>query len=449
MIEENAAIVIPQEILNRLPQAAKTPWLLYGEDKEVLAQPDYSKRANVSAIQKEDLLRGDRIFEHDGIEVIHPENPFIKENEEGGMHLRIVARDVPVHPKTREEWRKWNEAWTIAFGVAKVSTQGSQTEALWQNFINRTDLSPDDYLVIEFFGRSPKGPNWGKTLPLPEDTSFDHRPERLSAEQMSGFTRILEGYFRTFWIPGLKEVEVFRQRPMALPPDSPSFMEKNRRDPDKPFFWKNELLFQTDRLSVKGVFAGHVRSGVHLMTEFDPSVVPARPWEDVCTALEGLDMTEAAAQLLEETKYESEPLAARTRDTLTGSWFRAFSEVQELKYSIGSEKKRLARSFRGVLPDSRRRLEEMIKNKAIAPKDLQHHYEFNKNAWATKAHVHLYGTRYQDEAMIHFARGIDHGDSEWSNLRPVGMDWMKAVRDVLNSRLIDRLAPASGRIVYL
>ncbi len=447
MMDETIGLTIPEAILNTLPDAAKTPWLLHGQDSPpTISAPDYPKRAIVSAAKKEELLRGDTLFEHDGIAVIHPENPFIKEKEEGGMHLRIVAKDVPVHPKTREEWRKWNEAWTIAFGVAKVSTQGSATEALWQNFISRTDFSPEDHLVIEFFGRSPKGPSWGKTLPLPEDATFDHRSERFTSEQMFGFREILDRYFPAYWIPGLKEVEVFKARPMVHSPASPSFIGANKREPGNPFFWKNELLLKTDKLSVMGVFAAHVSSGVHLMTEFDPSVVPARPWEDVCTALEGLDITEAAAQLLEETQFEGKPLAARTRDTLTGSWFGRFSEVKDLDYAVGGEKKRLARSFRGLLPDSRRRLEEMIRSKTIFPEDLEHYNAFKQKAWATKAHLHLYGTRHEDEAMVHFQRGIDNGDPEWSKLRPVGMGWMKAVREILNSQLVDRIAPAAGRI---
>ncbi len=254
----NYCPLIPAETVDKLPFVAKTRWLLYGEGPPpTVSGPDYPKRAIVSATQKEELLRGDSIFEHDGIALIHPENPFIKENEEGGMHLRIVARDVPVHPKTREEWRKWNKAWTIAFGVAKVSTQGGATEALWQNFISRTDFSPDDHLVIEFFGRSPKGPSWGKTLPLPENASFDHRSERLSADLMSGFTRILERYFPAHWIAGLKQVEVFKERPFVYSPDSPNFIAKKQREPGKPFFWKNELLFKTNKLSVNGVFAAH------------------------------------------------------------------------------------------------------------------------------------------------------------------------------------------------
>ena len=163
------------------------------------------------------------------------------------------------------------------------------------------------------------------------------------------------------------------------------------------------------------------------MTEFDPSVVPARPWEDVCTALEGLDTTEAVAQLLEETQFEGKPLAARTRDTLTGSWFGRFFEVNGVDYRVGSEKKRLALQLRGPLPESLARAGDSKRR-------------------VTKAHFHLYGTQYEDEAMVHFTRGIDNGDPEWSNLRPVGMGWMKAVRQVLNSQLIDRVAPARGRI---
>jgi hypothetical protein len=139
-MSEIPVVRIPEDLLKGLAPAANTPWLVYGEAPARPGDLPYPKAPEVTAAQKEAFLEGDVIFSHDGIDIVHPANPFINETEEQGLHLRIIARDIPGRPKTAEDWRRWHEAWAMAFGAGKVGTEGQRTKFLWQNFINRTDF---------------------------------------------------------------------------------------------------------------------------------------------------------------------------------------------------------------------------------------------------------------------------------------------------------------------
>lgn len=413
---------ISSQILDKLPSVVRSnTWLLYG-DTPADDKP-YPRLFDVSLQQKDALSQGTVIYDREGIQIIHPENPLLQEQSEG-LHLRIEAKDVPVHPQTPEEWRRWIRVWEYAIGAGKVLAENwdEAIPALWVNFSGQHDFSPADHLAIEIFGRNPTGKSWGRTASFPMQPDYNHRPDRIPDEQLTRFKKTVRRYFDR-WLSRLDSVHPFAAPNPVVSPAEPDFVNASKRDPEKPFFWQNELLWKTKKVRVVGVVAAHIASGVHLMVEYNEGYTPIRPWEQVTDAVEGLVVTETMGQLLRENPYQGSPLIHEFSDRLTGSWYSRFYSLDADEAVVaGVPKRDLVHRFRGPLPE--------IKYAAG--------YQPPPHEWRTKAHWHMYGVR-QGESFRLFAVSIDRGETEWEMLRGLGREKMLFIRDLLNEKLPSRI----------
>lgn len=430
---------IDPEILKTLPEVVKaSPWLLYGQP-DTQGKP-FSPRLDVSQSQKDAISRGTVLLEHDGIQIIHPENPLVEEESEG-LHLRVEAKDVPAHPKTPEEWKRWIKAWEMAIGAGKIVTEAQTSKDLWVSFSGEHDFSPGDHLAIEIFGRRPESPSWGRTVPMPTDPKYDHRTHRLPDEAIKGIEKTMRQYFHEYWIPLLEYVGVSPFPVDRIDPSDPKFIEKNMRDPEKPFFWKNELVFSTSKFNISACIAAHVRSGVHMMVEYNPDYAPIRPWEKLSDSMDGLIMTEMMGQILSETQYNGQPIIDRWKNSLTGSWFSKFYDLDHDQAFLEArhDKWKVSHLLRGKAG-----AKYYTKPPGTTAEKDAYGIPFwvpSKSEWRTKAHWHMLGAR-KGESMQQFEISVDKGESEWAELQGIGMDEIRFIREILNKELPTRIASA-------
>lgn len=386
-----------------------------------LDQGEYFKIPPIPEVQKEALSRGDLIWEDSETKIFYPENPLVQAQE--GIHLRIESPEVPLHPKTFEEWKAWLRHWAKTIGTGKVVSEGGALPDMWQSFLGRTEYTPEDHLVTEIIGRNPKAESWGRTAPFP-GPSYNNREKRLGEGIIHEVSATLERFFRQYWIPELAKVELFSQRPLVNPPGSPGVQEVYERNTKLPYPWESEPILVSDTVDIVAILQPHLKTGIHLMIGVNQA--PRRPWRDLVRSLQGLAVAEKTGQFLEETTFGGEPVAAWTSIRATGSWFAGFQRlINDPAFQDETiPRKWLKRRFRGA------------NTQAGQAQD-----------WTMNFHPHVYGARYKDELIRLTQRPRHEGGLDWEGIEPMSHGRRLLMRDVLNRRLFPELLPqAAGSI---
>lgn len=368
----------------------------------------------------EALPRRDNVLWSDKETVIsYPENPLVPQSE--GIHLRIVSENVPLHPKTPEEWQGWLVHWAKAIGVGKVVSEGRALPDMWQSFIGQTEFSPGLGLTTEVIGRNPHGESWGKTAPLPSDQNYDNARERIEPEKLEDVKKVLQRYFSKYWIPELPKVRVFSEGLAVTPPESEAFKESDEQNNSLPFPWQSQVLFKSDIADVVYIRHPHLASGIHYMVSVTDA--PRRPWRDLNRSLQGLAIAESVAQLLESTNYNGKPLAAWTSVRATGSWFGGFQNLQEEPAFLdpNTPAKMLKRFHKGA-------------RTKLDPKDLKREDQ-RGNDWKMSFHPHVYGAKHKGDPIRLTKRPRHERGADWEGIIELPLDERNFLRGVLNERL--------------
>lgn len=371
----------------------------------------------------EAMPRADILWRDEQTVISYPENPLVPKSE--GIHLRITSENVPLHPKTPKEWQGWLRHWAKAIGAGKVVSEGRALPDMWQSFIGQTEFSPEKGLTTEVIGRNPHGESWGKTAKLPESQGFDHKDKRVENEKLDDVKKVLDRYFKKYWIPGLNNARLFEQ-PLAIdPPESQAFLEKDEANNNLPYPWQSQVLFKSNVADVVYVRHPHLASGIHYMVGV--AYAPRRPWRDLNRSLQGLAFAEAVGQLLEETSYNGEPMAAWTSVRATGSWFGGFQNLLEEPAFLdpNTPPKLLKRFHKGAITK-------------LDPKDLKRE-DPRGDDWQMSFHTHVYGARHKDDPIQLTKRPKHEKGEDWKGIEELPIEERNFFRDVLNKRLPEML----------
>lgn len=363
--------------------------------------------------------------------ISYPENPLVPQSE--GIHLRIVSENVPLHPKTSEDWQGWLRHWAKAIGAGKVISEGRALPDMWQSFIGRTEFSSQQGLTTEVIGRNPHAESWGKTAPLPDDENYDHRGEQIEPKKLKEVKEVLDRYFKTHWIPELSKVRLFEE-PLAIDsPESQAFKEKDRANNSLDYPWQSQVLFKSDIADVAYIRHPHLASGIHYM--IGVAYAPRRPWRDLNRSLQGLAIAESVSQLLEETEYNGEPLAAWTSVRTTGSWFGGFKNLLEEPAFLdpNTPAKMLKRFHRGARTKR-------------DPKNLKRGDQRGDD-WQMNFHPHVYGAKRPGDPIQLTKRPRHEGGADWEGIEELPLDERMFFRGVLNARLSAMLQTIPQSIV--
>ncbi len=373
--------------------------------------------------QLSSLSEGDELWHNDKTRIFYPENPLVSAQE--GIHLRIESKDVPLHPKTPAEWKGFLETWAIAIGSGKVISEGRALDDMWQSFIDRTEYSPDDHLVIDVIGRNPTGKSWAKTAPLP-DADYDNRNARLPSKKVQEFGETLQRYFRRFWLPHVQKVDLFSQEMNVDLPGSEGFNKKFQNNTALPFPWQSEPLFVSNYIDAVAILHPHLKSGLHIY--IGVANAPHRPWNDLPRALQAVGLAEATAQVFEEIQVNGQAIAAETSVRITGSWYRGFKDLAsdpDFVENFGRvPTKWFKRRFREKVAVDPPGVTVITTDKAGPPK-----------AWTMSFHPHVYGVRTPNELMRLTQRPRNEGGSDWEGIEAMSPEKRIALRDALNARL--------------
>ncbi len=390
---------------------------------------DYLKKQPIPLELLASLSRGDELWHKGNTSIVYPENPLVPSTE--GIHLRIEAKDVPLHPRTPEEWKGFLDTWALAIGSGKVISEGRTLDDMWQSFIDRTEYSPTDHLVIDVIGRNPKGESWAKTAPLP-DADYDNRANRLPAEMVKQFGDTLNRYFDRFWLPHVKEAKLFGEEMRVDLPGSPHFQEVFDRNNNLPFPWQSDPLFVSNYIDAVAILHPHLKSGLHIY--IGVANAPHRPWNDLPRALQAVGLAEATAQIFEDTNLEGQAIAAETSVRITGSWYGGFKDLAsdpDFQEKFGKvPAKWFKRRFREKVSE---KPDVITTDKAGPPK-----------AWTMSFHPHVYGVRSEDELMRLTARPRHEGGADWEGIEAMSVEKRAALRDALNEKLPQMLTAMKG-----
>lgn len=372
---------------------------------------DFLRKQPILPEQHAGLARGDEMWRSGNTRMYYPENPLVPATE--GIHLRIESTDVPLHPKTPDQWKRFLETWAVAIGSGKVISEGQALDDMWQSFIDRTEYSPDDHLVIDVIGRNPKGESWAKTAPLP-DADYDNRAHRLPPEKVEQVKDTLTRYFRSVWTPHIQETRLFAEDLTVDPPGSPHFQEVFEKNNNLPYPWQSDPLLVSNYVDAVAILHPHLKSGLHIY--IGVANAPHRPWNDLPRSLQAIGLAEATAQIFESTQFEGKPIAAETSVRITGSWYGGFKDLArdpEFTEKFGRvPAKWFKRKHRGASVPSLG----------------------GSNAWTMSFHPHVYGVRH-GELMRLTTRPRNEGGADWEGIEAMSKGKRTALRDALNSRL--------------
>ncbi len=383
---------------------------------------DFLKKPHIPQLQQEALNRGDLLWTDGKVRMYYPENPLVPATE--GMHIRIESPNVPIHPKTPAQWKGWLTHWAKAIGAGKVLSEGRALPDMWQSFIGQNEYSPTNHLVTDIIGRNPTGASWGKTAPLP-DPDYNHRQQRVSSQSVDLLGKTLTRYFKQYWLPELKKVELFPAAPRVYSTVSRKFQEIYERNTNLPYPWASEPLLVSDTVEVIAILEPHLKTGMHLMIGLNQS--PKRPWRNVTRSLEGLAAAEMTAQILEETNFHDVKLAAWTSVRATGSWFKGFMEFLE--------DPEFAEFKNGALPA------KWIKRERRGALSRLNPNHDPKKEWTMGIgfHPHLYIARFPDEHIKLTQRPKTEGGADWEGITVMNPNKRLFIRNLLNEQLMPRL----------
>lgn len=274
------------------------------------------------------------LFSDGMTQLIYPDNPLVKARE--GFEVRLDSPNVPVHPHNKTEWEGWlqHEAKTI-WAAYVLFAGGAIPDNVWQSFIGQLRGSPKDHLVTEVVGRNLTGESWAQTLPLPTG-EYDHRGSRVPASQAEKYKAVFERFYGRFAKNKLVDINLLPEGLKIFDLDSEDFQKRSQEYQQKDFPWQEDLLVATDQFDIVAVLHPHLQSGIHLVVHArnlpQPSDVHGpkipRPWCQLEQSLVVLAASEMVSQVLEETEFEGNPIAAWSSIRATGSWFGGFEQLR-------------------------------------------------------------------------------------------------------------------------
>jgi hypothetical protein len=407
-------------------------------------------RENQIEVEQDGLDDGIDVWSDGETRMFYPENPLVTKEE--GIHIRIESKDVPLHPNTSEEWKKWIEHWEKTIGVGKVISEGRDLQDMWQSFIGRTEFTPSGHLVTDVIGRKPEAESWTKTAPMP-DPGYDHRKDRMSDEDVKKFGDTLQRYYRQYWIPEIQNISVFPDGITVYPPPEKLPILENLPEDENEmkrlllsfenggeFFehsyiknmtnqypWQSEPMMVSDKIQFQALLHPHLKSGVHILVGLQGKA-PRRPWRDVNKALEGLVAAEICGQILEETEYEGKSIADWTSIRATGSWFGGFTKLSDDDRFNDSDipRKWLKRHYRGA------------PTRLAREGEIDEMGEPKNEDWEMSYHPHVYGGQ-KGELMRLTQRPRHEGGVDWEGIEPINHGARWELRDQLNKEFVERL----------